>query len=604
MITITSLIVVASLASVAIAASFFFRGDNEVRALEDTLRESSLISGKVMSDLFSLAEKCRQSMSKVVEGGGPEAFIYAEDLFRRDPGIYFMAVLKKGKKSPVIEVKNKTSGAVASSGFLQVMQSYSELLDKTFRGEEVLMNPSAFFSEAVVGMAVPFEIIEGKESILVVFFTMERLLEAIRTSGVINSYIVSGAGDVIVHYDPVLARSKSNLSDVPIVSMMMTNPNPNGQTLFTDKAGNKNLGAFQRIGFSDSAVISTVPEKVVFASVYKIQRIILFITLIALAVAVIMIYIFSSTITSPLRQLAEAAGFIQKGYFDIEVPENTRDEIGMLGVSFTHMATGLSEREKMKDAFGKFVNKDIAELIIKDQIKLGGENKNAAVSFCDIRSFTALSEQMLPEEVVGFLNGYMTSMVECVNSTNGVVDKFIGDSIMAVWGAPVSHGNDTENAVNCALMMRKALAEFNKKRGRPGRPCIHIGIGINTGPVLAGQIGSQERMEYTVIGDTVNLASRIEALNKPFATDILITEESYMHVKDIYRVHPMKKIMVKGKSDPQQIFAVLGRLDDPETPKTLTSLRLNGRIEPPPPGFDVDAGSIYEGKEVKYEILD
>ena len=152
--------------------------------------------------------------------------------------------------------------------------------------------------------------------------------------------------------------------------------------------------------------------------------------------------------------------------------------------------------------------------------------------------------------------------------------------------------------------MRKALAEFNKKRGRPGRPCIHIGIGINSGPVLAGQIGSQERMEYTVIGDTVNLASRIEALNKPFATDILITEDSYMHVRDIYRVHPMKKIMVKGKSNPQQIFAVLGRIDDPETPKTLTSLRLNGRIEPPPPGFDVDAGSIYEGKEVKYEILD
>ncbi len=609
MITITSLIVVASLASVAIAASYFFRGDNEVRALEDTLRESTLISGKVRSDLLSVAEKCRQVMSKTAEeyakSSKKEAsLIYAEFLFQRDPEIYYMAVLKKGDKIPYIELKNQGAGAIASADFASLLKSYVELTDKTFKGDEVLMNPSAWFNEAVVGMAVPFEIIEGKESILIVFFAMDRIIESIRTKGVVNSYIVNGSGDVIVHYDPAIARSKTNLANIPIVKMMMTNPNPNGQTLFTDEKGEKSLGAFQRIGFTDSAVISTVPEKIVFASVHKIQRIILFITLIALGIAVIFIYIFSTTITSPLKGLMDAARYIQKGYFDVEVPDYTRDEIGMLGESFTEMAKGLSEREKMKDAFGKFVNKDIAELVLQDSIKLGGERKDVAVFFSDIRSFTAFAEQLPPEEVVGFLNGYMTKMVGCVNETQGVVDKFIGDAIMAVWGAPVSHGNDTENAVNCALLMRKALIEFNKSRGTKTRPSIHIGIGINSGPVLAGQIGSQERMEYTVIGDSVNLASRIEALNKPFATDILISEDSYKLVKTIFNVQPMKKIRVMGKKDTQQIYAVLGRKDDPACPKTLTAMRILAGINAPLPGSDTENDTVFEGKEVKYEIID
>ncbi len=609
MITITSLIVIASLASVAIAASYFFRGDNEVRALEDTLRESTLISGKVRADLLSVAEKCRQVMSKTVEENARSPkkdtpLIYAEYLFKRDPGIYYMAVLKKGEATPFIEIKNQTAGAIASADFNSLIKTSNELIDKTFRGEEVLMNHSTWFNEAVVGMAVPFEIIDGKESILIAYFAMDRLIESIRTRGVINSYIVSGSGDVIVHYDASIARSKTSFAGIPIVKMMMTNPNPNGQTLFTDEHGEKSLGAFQRIGFTDSAVISTVPEKVVFASVHKIQRIILFITLIALGIAVILIYVFSATLTSPLKGLMDAAQYIKKGYFDVEVPAYTRDEIGMLGESFTEMARGLAEREKMKDAFGKFVNKEIAELVLQDAIKLGGERKDVAIFFSDIRAFTSMSEKMMPEEVVEFLNQYMSLMVGCVNETNGVVDKFIGDAIMAVWGAPVSHGNDTENAINTALLMRKALINFNKARTAAGKPAIHIGIGINTGAVLAGQIGSQERMEYTVIGDAVNLASRIESLNKPFATDILISEDSYKLVKKIFNVQAMKKITVKGKKDPQQIYAVLGRKDDASCPKTLTAVRMVAGIDAPPPGSDAGNDKVFEGNEIKYEIID
>jgi len=193
----------------------------------------------------------------------------------------------------------------------------------------------------------------------------------------------------------------------------------------------------------------------------------------------------------------------------------------------------------------------------------------------------------------------MTRMVDCVNRTHGVVDKFIGDAIMAVWGAPYSVGNDTQNAVDGALMMRAALVEFNQTRGGPGKPKIKIGCGINVGTVVAGQIGSLERMEYTVIGDAVNLASRIESLNKPFRTDILISEEAYRVVKDQYRVEPMKRITVKGKSAPQQIYAVIGRLDDASAPKSLDEVRKIVGYPTGPLG-DVDP----DQQEEKYEILE
>jgi len=155
------------------------------------------------------------------------------------------------------------------------------------------------------------------------------------------------------------------------------------------------------------------------------------------------------------------------------------------------------------------------------------------------------------------------------------------------------------NAIEAALAMRAELIRFNAGRGGDKKPVIRIGCGINTGPVLAGQIGSEERMEYTVIGDPVNLASRIETLNKPFGTDILVSEDSYLLVKDAYHAVPMQKITVKGKKDPQQIYAVLGRAGDSKAPQTLEELRvILGTKEQP---FRRRKDDLHE-EEVKYEI--
>jgi adenylate cyclase len=206
---------------------------------------------------------------------------------------------------------------------------------------------------------------------------------------------------------------------------------------------------------------------------------------------------------------------------------------------------------------------------------------------------------MEPEAVVEFLNGYMTRMVTCLEQTGGVVDKFIGDAIMGVWGVPVSKGSaaaDALAAVEAMLLMRHSLIEFNRDRGGPGKPIIRIGCGLNTGPCLAGQIGSQQRMEYTVIGDAVNLASRLEALNKPFGTDILISKNTYDLVGQRFITQAMPPIKVKGKTDPLQIYAVVDALGS-SGPKNLAEVRALLGISAPEGYIDT------EKEEKKYEIL-
>jgi adenylate cyclase len=267
------------------------------------------------------------------------------------------------------------------------------------------------------------------------------------------------------------------------------------------------------------------------------------------------------------------------------------------------MGRGLAERERLRDSFGRFTNKTIAEQAMRGELALGGETKRVTVFFSDIRSFTAISEKLEPAEVVEFLNDYMTRMVDCVDKTGGVVDKFIGDAVMAVWGAPLSAGSPAQDAFNCvksALLMRAALYQFNRGRGGDKKPRIRIGCGINTGDVVAGQIGSSRRMEYTVIGDAVNLANRTEALNKPLGTDILITENTYALIGKDLITEEMPSVTVKGKEKPVRMFAVINfRRTGDAVPKpgTLAELRRILGVSAP----DMDKVNV-NADETKYNI--
>jgi adenylate cyclase len=258
---------------------------------------------------------------------------------------------------------------------------------------------------------------------------------------------------------------------------------------------------------------------------------------------------------------------------------------------------------------------------MRGEIKPGGQPKHATIFFSDIRSFTEKSENFTREfgeaasdRIVHWLNEYFTRMVDCVEKTGGVVDKFIGDAVMAHWGTAYTAGSpeqDAFNGVKAALMMRYVLLDMNRDRtdNDPGNPPIRIGCGINSGVVTAGQIGSEQRMEYTVIGDPVNLASRTEALNKPLGTDILITEDTWELAGEHFVTEEMPPVTVKGKAKPVRLFAVirlkkgeewgagsevLGKRDEPET---LAELRELLGIQPP------DLNTVdTNAEEKKYKI--
>ena len=388
----------------------------------------------------------------------------------------------------------------------------------------------------------------------VVGFNVASLCELMGTGSNNTTILVDESSNILIN--PDFGSSKTTREDVKsLVEELLNNPQEsNTQTVLH--------GVFIAVHQikDDLFVITTISEKSVYAVINRTTyRIVLF-SLAVLFIAIILIRIFSNGITNPIKELVGAAGQIEHGEFELDIKPRTQDEIGLLTESFVQMGKGLAEREKLMVSFSKFTNKTIAQKAASGELTLGGENRNATIFFSDIRSFTAMSEKMQPNEVVEFLNVYMTKMVDCVNKTNGVVDKYIGDAIMAVWGAPESSGSpaqDALNAVTAALMMRVSLFNYNKERAAKGLPPVKIGCGINSGPVVAGQIGSEERMEYTVIGDAVNLASRTEALNKPFATDILITENTYNLIKEKIVVEEMPGVHVKGKTDAIKMFAVI-----------------------------------------------
>jgi adenylate cyclase len=227
------------------------------------------------------------------------------------------------------------------------------------------------------------------------------------------------------------------------------------------------------------------------------------------------------------------------------------------GVGYQYFVEG-REKRKMKRLFGQYVSKDVYEQLVAnpDLARLGGQRRQMTVLFSDIRGFTSVSEQGQPEEIVAILNEYFTRMVEIVFANKGTLDKFVGDMVMALFGAPLDDPNHAEHAVDAALEMIRELNRLNQKWVAEGRPAIDIGIGISTGPMIAGNIGSEAIMSYTVIGDAVNLGARLESLNKEYGTRIIISEATRDALPARYIFRPLGDVVVKGKTRPVAIFEV------------------------------------------------
>lgn len=266
-------------------------------------------------------------------------------------------------------------------------------------------------------------------------------------------------------------------------------------------------------------------------------------------------------ITQPVTTLAKGACKIEQGHYDLTIEVNQKDELGQLAQRFNSMAKGLAERAKVRSLLGKVVSPAIAEQLLNKGVELGGEEREVTILFSDIRNFTSLCEAHPAKEIITLLNQLLTRLSKIIDSHHGVIDKYIGDAMMALFGVPVSDDLQEQNTVLAALAMQKELIAINQELVASNFTEIGLGIGINTASVIAGNMGSATRLNYTVIGDGVNLSSRLEGLTKYYRTPILVSESTKLKCRDIL-FQEIDTVRVKGKQQGLKVYYPIGLVKD------------------------------------------
>jgi adenylate cyclase len=650
LVTIISIIVVLSLGSITVLVSLMVQEDLRVTAEVnnfETNRKSAIEAEALLTNTRSNSRILIQTINAL--GVQTPAAREAINFFwTENPQIAAVFFVIPGRQEQLLLNRQFFASRFFDENTVPpFFDSQRAALGRAVRGETVLQNAAPHFSRAILGLFFPWQ----GGGVGAVLFSCEDLNDSYGY-GVNKSYMLNTDGDILSHADFAVLKENTNIKNMDFIRAIFDSSERSRQQLIESDFGamqslshNVNLGvlesvwekvksttkfvidksveilkkydllnikakekktrqyvAYNKLNTANAVVITSIEYSKIFEGIAATTRRNIYLTIAVLSISIIFVWFFSKTISIPLRALASAARQIEGGKFNLNLNSKSRDEIGVLTVSFGKMCSALN-------IFGRFTNKEIAVKAMRGEIKPGGLSKHGTVFFSDIREFTAKSENFTrffgaeaSDKIVSWLNQYFTQMVDCVEKTNGCVDKFIGDAVMAHWGTAYSAGSPRKDAFNCvkaALMMRKALYFMNSERkaGDPSNPSIRIGCGINSGIVTAGQLGSDMRMEYTVIGDPVNLASRIEALTKPLGTDILISEDTWKLVGDKFITEEMPSVSVKGKTKPVRIFAVVNFAGDVKGPQSLDEVRTLLGIEPP----NLDKVDV-NADEKKYKI--
>ncbi len=333
-------------------------------------------------------------------------------------------------------------------------------------------------------------------------------------------------------------------------------------------------------------IIVAAEKKVIYNTIMVIYLRTAIVLSVSMLIAFFLLMYFSGYLTKPLEHVVSVIqSIISTNDLKEKVPLLYQDETGKLSHYFNIMTEQLDhaymqlkkyalhaviahkKEMRIRNIFQKYVPTDVIDsFFAHPEAMLVGENRVLSILFSDIRSFTTISEGLAPDDLVNSLNKYFEMMVDVILSHNGIVDKYIGDAIMAFFGAPVKHNDDPLQSVNAALDMIDKLNDFNEWERRQGKSEFRIGIGINYGVVTVGNIGSEKKMDYTVIGDMVNLASRLEGLTKKYKEQIIISESLYRKIEGVYPCRMLDKVKVKGKKTGVNIYAVKKSI----TPETKT----------------------------------
>jgi len=532
-----------------------FSKANELNYIIDNATEKARNLGTLV--LNTLNEVSPDTENKLDSAFNQNKDIYALDLYSVDPITQKTKLLKR-----LTESSRFTPYKYDISYIDQLRKSQNFPIQSILQNKMIIQNSSVPKGIPLFTIGLPLaKDLQGKIShIVIADYSLARLQKSFSANGYRTFFLVDEKGVTLAHQDDNQAVNRTNLKSHPIVNLALSSNEPNNQTRFYDsKKKSYFYGTYVRSSLN-TYIISIVPEDVILLPARKVRHGAFFFLGILISISLLGVFIFSMTITNPIEKLASLIKVVAKGNFSVSARRliRSKDEVGDLAKAFDNMTEGLKERDKVKTLFSKFHGSSITEDLLNKQVGVGGSNKEVTIFFSDIRGFTSFSESRTPEEVVGMLNEYFAIMVKIIQQNHGIVDKFIGDAIMAVWGAPKTSSRDAQNAVRACIEMRKALAELNTKRKNIGQPPIMIGMGLHTGPAISGTIGSDDRMEYTVIGDTVNMTSRIESSTKAFGTDLLVSEATASAVEKEFAIEKAGAAEVKGKSEPLNLYKVIG----------------------------------------------
>ena len=566
LIILTTFLLVVVTVWIAIQSSSYFEKTSMQREESINLDYASAKSSEVENLLFTLVGKTQVSSSLLMKSSDPASEFYFN--FNQEPDMLGVEIYESQvggsvtTRSSQIKEEEFIKQKVDKTYFAQLKQKMPFPFKSVFQGQIEVLNWSQAQKPSILVVGIPLvkDTFGRITHVAIGYFKLALIQKPFSEKKERSFLLLDRRGFVLGSSEENLALKQTNNASSEIFRLSSASKTPRGQKAIKIEGSNY-FGAFSKTRYGVTAY-SIIAEDIILEPAREVKRKAFFIAGLVLSGSIFVIFVFSMSLTSPIETLAELIGFVSKGNFDVKATDRIKsvfsDEVKDLAFAFDNMTEGLKERDKVKNLFSKFHGSSVTDDLMSQEVGLGGQKKDVVVFFSDIRGFTAFSEKRSPEEVVEMLNEYFEVMVGIINKQGGVVDKFIGDAIMAVWGAPKGTDKDAHNATMACLQMRLALVDLNEKRKARGQPPLAMGIGLHAGSVISGTIGSTERMEYTVIGNTVNTGSRIEASTKAFGSDLLISEEVVKQIGDAFIVELAGAAEVKGRSEPLKMFKVRG----------------------------------------------
>ena len=432
---------------------------------------------------------------------------------------------------------------------------------KTFVSEPKL---APEYKRQVVYVGVPVK--DGSGAVigaLGTVFDLQAVFEEVIKAAKFNesgyAVVIGGNGHVLAH--PDASRIDQDLSHYPAV--LAASQRESGEIVAPNAKGDvrrflyKRMRNPQTVDAKPWVLLTEIDESEALKPLVQLRDELAAGVIVIIFISMVIAWSATRSLGRPIAALEEAAHAVEAGDLTRTSHLHGLDAFSRLGGAFDRMTKGLQERDRVKDVFGRYIAKQAAEQLMKGPLDLGGEAKRVTILFSDIRGFTEMAETMTPEQVVRFLNEYFSEMVDAVLEHEGMLDKFLGDGLMAVFGSFGDQPDHARRAVLASLRMKALLAKINGERAMAGRPPIAIGIGIHTDEVIVGSIGSKQRLEFTHIGDGVNTASRVQALNKEYHTTILVTGATFDALGGEFDAKPVGEVTLRGKTKSLRIYEVL-----------------------------------------------